>query len=109
VHLYGYVPHCKVLKLFIYVQYGCENQSKVVYSLESASTGSVPNGNRSVTSSVTSTHKNVNFGGTAGKESGHFFQPIFTGIILRAIRVNLATQNWSRGNLKKWHFLLWTP
>jgi hypothetical protein len=36
-------------------------------------TGSVPNGNRSVTSSVTSTHKNVNFGGTAGKEVVIFF------------------------------------
>jgi hypothetical protein len=81
----------------------------VVYSLGSASTGSVPNGNRSVTSSVTSTPKNVNFGGTAGKEVIIFLQPNFTGIILRAIRVNWATQNWFKGNLKKWHFLLWAP
>jgi hypothetical protein len=68
-----------VLKHFIYVQYGCENQSKVVYSLGSASIGSVPNGNRSVTSSVTSTHKNVNFGGTASKEVGIFFNQALQG------------------------------
>jgi hypothetical protein len=46
-----------VLKQFIYVQYGCENQSKVVDSLGSTSTGSVSSGDRSVTSSVTSTQK----------------------------------------------------
>ena len=34
-------------KHFIYVQYGCENQSKVVYCLGSTSTGSVPGRNRS--------------------------------------------------------------
>jgi hypothetical protein len=45
----------------------------VVYSLGSASTGSDPNGNKSVTSSVTSTHKNGNFGGTAGKDVVMFF------------------------------------
>ncbi len=45
-----------MLTHFIYVQYGCENQSKVVYSysLGSTSAGSVPSGNRSVTSSVSS-------------------------------------------------------
>ncbi len=41
--------------------------------------------------------------------SGHAFQPNFIGIILRAIWVDLATQNWSRCNLKKWHFFLRTP
>ncbi len=41
--------------------------------------------------------------------SGHFFQSNFTGIILRAIWVNWATQNWSRGNLKKWHFFTRPP
>ena len=33
VHLYAYVPHWKVLHHFIYVQYGCGEQSAVVYSL----------------------------------------------------------------------------
>jgi hypothetical protein len=32
-HWYAYVPHWKVLQHFIHVQYGCEKQSKVVYSL----------------------------------------------------------------------------
>ncbi len=68
-----------MLKHFIYVQYVCENQSKVVYSPGSASTGSVPNGNRSVTSSVTSAHKNVNFGGAAGKKVVLFFSQTLQG------------------------------
>ena len=46
-----------MLKHFISAQYGCENQSKVVYSLGRTSTGSVSSGDRSVTSSVTSTQK----------------------------------------------------
>ncbi len=33
VHLYAYIPYWKVLKHFIHVQYGCEKQSMVVYSL----------------------------------------------------------------------------
>ncbi len=66
-------------KHFIYVRYGCENKSKVVYSLGSASTGSVPNGNRSVTSSITSPHKNVNFGCIAGKEVVIFFNQTLQG------------------------------
>ncbi len=33
VHSYPYVPHWKVKQHFIYVQYGCVKQSKVVYSL----------------------------------------------------------------------------
>ncbi len=33
VHWYAYVPHWKMLKHFIYVQYGCEKLSKVVYRL----------------------------------------------------------------------------
>ena len=44
-----------------------------------------------------------------GREVVTFFQPNFTGIILRAIWVDLATQNWSRGDLKKWHFVWWNP
>ncbi len=54
-------------------------------------------------------HKNVNFGDTAGKEVVMFFQPNVAGIILWASWVNWANQNWSRGNLKKWHFFVWTP
>ncbi len=34
VHLYAYIPHWKVLKHFLYVQYGCGEQSAVVYSLK---------------------------------------------------------------------------
>ncbi len=47
------------------------------YSLGSASTGSVPNGNRSVTSPVTSTHRNVIFGGTTGKEVFIFLAKLY--------------------------------
>ncbi len=57
VPLYAYVPHWTVLKQFKYVHYGCGKQWKVVYSLERASTGSVPSEDRSVTGSVTSTQK----------------------------------------------------
>ncbi len=32
-HLYAYLPHWKVLKPFIYVHYGCGEQSAMVYSL----------------------------------------------------------------------------
>ncbi len=55
--LHAYVSHWKVIKHFIYAQYGCENQSKMVNSLGCTSTGSVSSGDRSVTSSVTSTQK----------------------------------------------------
>ncbi len=34
VHLYAYLPHWKVLKHFLGVHYGYENQSKVVISLD---------------------------------------------------------------------------
>ncbi len=92
----------------MHVQYGCENQSKVVYCLGSTSTGSVPGGNRSVTSSVTST-QNVNFGGTAGKEVVVFFQPNFQDIILAPSRADWNTQRWSWGHLKKTIFFHRTP
>ncbi len=83
----------------MYVQYGCENQSKVVYSLGSTSTGS-PSGNRSVTSSVTSTHKMRTLAAPQVRK-WLFFNPNFQDIILAPIRVGWNTQRWSWGHLKK--------
>ena len=71
-------------------------------------TGSVPGEAKSVTSPVTSTKK-ADFGGLVGKEVVIFFQPNFTGIILRAIGVDWASQNWSRGNLKNGIFSCGPP
>jgi hypothetical protein len=53
----------------------------MVYSLGSTSTGSVSSGDRSVTSSVTSTQKNVNFGSTAGKEVVIFSIKLYRDLI----------------------------
>jgi hypothetical protein len=77
VHLCAYVPHWKVLKHFIYVQYGCGNQSKVVYSLGSTTTGSALSGNRSVTSSVTSTQKMWTLAAPQIRKWSFFFNQTF--------------------------------
>ncbi len=42
VHLYGYLPHGKVLNHFIYVHYGCGKQSAMVYSLNHIIMASFP-------------------------------------------------------------------
>ncbi len=72
-----HVPHWKGLKHFIHVQYGCEIQSKVVYSLGSTSTGSVPSGNRSVTRSVTSTQKMWTLAAPQVRKWSFFFNQTF--------------------------------
>ncbi len=100
VHSYAYVPHWKGLKHFIYIQYGCENQSKVVYSIGSTSTGSAPSRNRSVTSSVTSTQKMWTLAAPHLRK-WLFFEPNFQDIILAPSRADWNTQRWNWGHLKK--------
>ncbi len=77
----------KGAKKNLYVHHGCGKQSNAVYSLGSASTGWVPSEDISVTSSVTKTQKMWTLAAPLVRKWS-FFQPNFTGIILRAIWVN---------------------
>ncbi len=56
----------------------------ILFFTRRASTGSVTSKTKSVTNPVTKTKKPY-FGGLVGKEVVIFFQPNFTGIILKAI------------------------
>ncbi len=80
----------------------------ILFLSRRASTGSVTSEAKSVTSPVTNTKKRWLWW-VRKQGSDHFFQPNFTGIILRAIWVDLVTQKWSRGDLKKWHFSCGPP
>jgi hypothetical protein len=71
----------------------------VVYSLGSASTGSV-------TSSVTRTHKNVKFGGTAGKEVVIFFSTKLYRDHIESYLSELGYSELVQGQLEKKAFSL---
>ncbi len=112
VHPYVHPQHIMALKYFIYVQIYVTWPilfSDTYYSSgeEIVQVQSQVKPSQSLVQSLI--RKKRWLWGVSRQGSVHFFQPIFTGIILRAIWVDLATQKWSRGDLKKWHFYLWTP
>ncbi len=97
-----------MLTHLIYVQYRCENQSKVVYSLGSTSTGSISSGDRSVTISVLSTQKMWTLAAPQVRKWSFFSTKQYRDNI-ESYLSELGYSDFVQGQFEKWQFFHQTP